>query len=562
MRFSIDPPINSSYSSPPTLPSPCSSSSSHQKSSAQNQPDTGCRKPDSSGFQQWHDAMRMVARLPGGVPPEFRRKLWLTLAEQHLLRIGVDWSDVERNCFNDRINPDDEDLGAQIVRDLHRTGCSLFCGEDALPNQALLKRVLLAYARWNKAVGYCQGLNVLAALLLEVMNRSETESLKVMIYLIEGVLPTGYFANNLRGLSIDMAVFRDLLRQRLPALSRHLEMLQQSESCTGSSSSYCIEPPLTNVFTMQWFLTLFATCLPKAAVLRVWDLILLEGNDILLRTALAIWQTLAERILTVRTCDDFYSIMAVLAREMLEFGLMEPNHLVQTIVSMAPFPFPGLNDLRDKYRYNITPWSGGSGRVRLFYSDDDPDGEAEEDEDEEKTKAMNAVATVFGGLMTSSTLFRTTSRRITDITFRKSSNPKHTSSPASSSSNEKEKLQLDIAALRKQYAKLRERQKQAHVMFWTVASSASSNGRKGSSSDNPASAAFSSTSSGINPVTHLLAGRKPLLTRRPSTSSSPSSSSSTSSQQGPKLRLPPPRIPPLVGSTDGKVGVIFPLEQD
>ena len=31
----------------------------------------------------------------------------------------------------------------------------------------------------------------------------------------------------------------------------------------------------------------------------------------------------------MRTCDDFYSIMAVLAREMLEFGLMEPNHLVQ-----------------------------------------------------------------------------------------------------------------------------------------------------------------------------------------------------------------------------------------
>jgi hypothetical protein len=50
---------------------------------------------------------------------------------------------------------------------------------------------------------------------------------------------------------------------------------------------------------MQWFLTLFATCLPKAAVLRVWDLILLEGNDILLRTALAIWQTLAESVLRI-----------------------------------------------------------------------------------------------------------------------------------------------------------------------------------------------------------------------------------------------------------------------
>ena len=43
-------------------------------------------------------------------------QLWLTLAEQHLLRNGVDWSEVERNCFNERINPDDEELGQQIVR--------------------------------------------------------------------------------------------------------------------------------------------------------------------------------------------------------------------------------------------------------------------------------------------------------------------------------------------------------------------------------------------------------------------------------------------------------------
>lgn len=48
-----------------------------------------------------------------------------------------------------------------------------------------------------------------------------------MIYLIEAVLPEGYFANNLRGLSVDMAVFRDLLRLRLPRLSNHLEKLQK-----------------------------------------------------------------------------------------------------------------------------------------------------------------------------------------------------------------------------------------------------------------------------------------------------------------------------------------------
>lgn len=56
---------------------------------------------------------------------------------------------------------------------------------------------------------------------------------QVMIYLIEGVLPESYFANSLRGLSVDMAVFRDLLRVKLPSLSRHLEQLQNDSKDSG-----------------------------------------------------------------------------------------------------------------------------------------------------------------------------------------------------------------------------------------------------------------------------------------------------------------------------------------
>ena len=47
-----------------------------------------------------------------------------------------------------------------------------------------------------------------------------------MIYLIDHVLPDGYFGNNLRALSVDMAVFRDLLGSHLPQLSRHLNHMQ------------------------------------------------------------------------------------------------------------------------------------------------------------------------------------------------------------------------------------------------------------------------------------------------------------------------------------------------
>lgn len=67
---------------------------------------------------------------------------------------------------------------------------------------------------------------MLGALILQVMDKSEIEALKVMIYLIEGVLPNGYFCGSLSGLQADMAVFREILSTRLPKLSKHLQKLQ------------------------------------------------------------------------------------------------------------------------------------------------------------------------------------------------------------------------------------------------------------------------------------------------------------------------------------------------
>ena len=87
---------------------------------------------------------------------------------------------------------------------------------------------------------------------------------------------------------IDMCyIYRSLFDRLLLYLQ---VLLQACVIFTGAN----YEPPLTNVFTMQWFLTLFATCLPKHIVLRVWDSILLEGSEILLRTALAIWGKLTK----------------------------------------------------------------------------------------------------------------------------------------------------------------------------------------------------------------------------------------------------------------------------
>ncbi|XP_054035015.1 TBC1 domain family member 30 isoform X1 [Dryobates pubescens] len=423
-----------------------------------------------NGFQQWHDALKAVARLPTGIPKEWRRKVWLTLADQYLHSIAIDWDKTMRFTFNERSNPDDDSMGIQIVKDLHRTGCSSYCGQEAEQDRVVLKRVLLAYARWNKSVGYCQGFNILAALILEVMEGNEGDALKIMIYLIDKVLPDSYFVNNLRALSVDMAVFRDLLRMKLPELSQHLDTLQRAAN-RESGGGY--EPPLTNVFTMQWFLTLFATCLPNHTVLKIWDSVFFEGSEIILRVALAIWAKLGEQIECCETADEFYSTMGKLTQEMLEDSLIDSNELMQTVYTMAQFPFPQLAELREKYTYNITPFpaavksttlSGRLGRAK------DSDEENDLDDEDSIANAIGCLGPLSGFLAPELQKYQKQMKDQNEEQSLGSSNIAELSPGAIDSCRSEyhaafnsmmmERMTTDINALKKQYSRIKKKQQQ------------------------------------------------------------------------------------------------------
>uniref|UniRef100_A0AAZ3SU41 TBC1 domain family member 30 n=1 Tax=Oncorhynchus tshawytscha TaxID=74940 RepID=A0AAZ3SU41_ONCTS len=450
-----------------------------------------------NGFQQWYDALKAVVRLPTGIPKEWRKRVWLTLADQYLHSISIDWDKTLRFAFNERSNPDDDSLGIQIVKDLHRTGCSSYSGQEGEQDRVVLKRVLLAYARWNKAVGYCQGFNVLAALILEVTEGNESHALKVMIYLIDKVLPESYFANNLRSLSVDMAVFRDLLRMKLPHLSQHLHLLQKTADREAGGS---YEPPLTNVFTMQWFLTMFATCLPPNTVLKIWDSVFFEGSEVLLRVALAIWSHLGEHIEYCQTADEFYSTMGWITQEMLENSLIDCSHLMQTVYSMAVFPFPQLAELREKYTYNITPFP--TSNPRLVNGDEDED----EDEDAVVTAALGCLGPL-GGLLAPE--LQRYQRHIKDQRGGEQGGNMADLSPgavdgggraehqAAINSMLQERMSTDISALKKQYSRIKRHQQQQARQLYIHTDRC------------PATSVLASQLHPSPVVNHLLLGRKP-----------------------------------------------------
>ncbi|XP_041611692.1 TBC1 domain family member 30 isoform X5 [Vulpes lagopus] len=486
-----------------------------------------------NGFQQWYDALKAVARLSTGIPKEWRRKVWLTLADHYLHSIAIDWDKTMRFTFNERSNPDDDSMGIQIVKDLHRTGCSSYCGQEAEQDRVVLKRVLLAYARWNKNVGYCQGFNILAALILEVVEGNEGDALKIMIYLIDKVLPESYFVNNLRALSVDMAVFRDLLRLKLPELSQHLDTLQRTAN-KESGGGY--EPPLTNVFTMQWFLTLFATCLPNHTVLKIWDSVFFEGSEIILRVSLAIWAKLGEQIECCETADEFYGTMGRLTQEMLENDLLESHELMQTVYSMAPFPFPQLAELREKYTYNITPFpatvkptsvSGRHGRVR--------DSDEENDPDDEDTIA-NAVGCLgpFSGLLAPELQkYQKQVKEPNEEQSLRANNIAELSPGAINSCRSEyhaafnsmmmERMTTDINALKRQYSRIKKKQQQqVHQVYIRAGSTEEKDhgflsGTKNQAIDDkgPVTSILPSQVNNSPVINHLLLGKKMKMSNRP-----------------------------------------------
>ncbi|XP_037701770.1 TBC1 domain family member 30 isoform X2 [Choloepus didactylus] len=465
-----------------------------------------------NGFQQWYDALKAVAKLSTGIPKEWRRKVWLTLADHYLHSIAIDWDKTMRFTFNERSNPDDDSMGIQIVKDLHRTGCSSYCGQEAEQDRVVLKRVLLAYARWNKNVGYCQGFNILAALILEVMEGNEGDALKVMIYLIDKVLPESYFVNNLRALSVDMAVFRDLLRMKLPELSQHLDALQRTAN-KESGGGY--EPPLTNVFTTQWFLTVFATCLPNHTVLKIWDSVFFEGSEIILRVSLAIWAKLGEQIECCETADEFYSTMGRLTQEMLENDLLESHELMQTVYSMAPFPFPQLAELREKYTYNITPFpatvkatsvSGRQCKVR------DSDEENDLDDEDAIVNAVGCLGPLSGLLGPELQKFQRQIKESNEEQSLRSNNIAELSPGAINSCRSEyhaafnsmmmERMTTDISALKRQYSRIKKKQQQQVHQVYIRAD-------KG-----PVTSLLPSQVNNSPVINHLLLGKKMKMTNR------------------------------------------------
>ncbi|KAK3286695.1 hypothetical protein CYMTET_5762 [Cymbomonas tetramitiformis] len=197
----------------------------------------------------------------------------------------------------------------QIEKDLART----FPGHPAMEGggRAALRRLLTAYARFNPGVGYCQGMNFVAGMLL--LHMPEEAAFWSLCALVEDVFP-GYYSQAMVAAQVDQLVLQQLVDENLPQVGKRMESLCTTLMCVGA----------------PWFLCLFVNALPGECVLRVWDVLLFERSKaVLFRVALALCEINTHALLSIHDSGEMIQLLQALAP-----SSFDSNRLMATACGM------------------------------------------------------------------------------------------------------------------------------------------------------------------------------------------------------------------------------------
>ncbi|GJP71452.1 hypothetical protein CLOP_g2286 [Closterium sp. NIES-67] len=224
-----------------------------------------------------------------GIPPHLRPRVWKAVsgaAKKEAVAPDDYYSSlVEETSWRTT------DHTLQIDHDLHRT-FPKHPRMDTPESLAALRRVLVAYSFRDSHVGYCQGMNYVAAYLLLVM-RSEEDTFWMLATLVENVLYDDCFAEDLFGVHVEQRVLKDLLKKKQPKLASHLDKV-------GFELS---------LVTTEWFLCVFAKTFPSETTLRVWDVLFNEGAKVLFRVALALFKMNEAELMTAQHLGDVVEVL-------------------------------------------------------------------------------------------------------------------------------------------------------------------------------------------------------------------------------------------------------------
>lgn len=260
-----------------------------------------------------------------GIPVEHRQRVWKWIVSQHCSYLPDHYQRLLRQSKSTE-HPACRQIELDLPRTLTNNKHFSSPTSQLIPK---LRRVLLAFSWHNPAIGYCQGLNRLAAVALLVLE-DEENAFWCLVHIVENLMPADYYSDTLITSQVDQRVFKDFLAEKLPRLMAHFEHYQIDVS----------------LITFNWFLVAFVDSLVSDILLRVWDAFLYEGTKVIFRYALAIFKYNEEEILRIHDSVEIYQYLRFFTRM-----IVDGRKLMNIAFNdLNPFPMKLLRNRRRIHR--------------------------------------------------------------------------------------------------------------------------------------------------------------------------------------------------------------------
>lgn len=239
--------------------------------------------------------------IQNGFPAELRGILWQLIASSKSAALEHLYSSLATET-----SPHEN----AIEKDLDRTSMAKQVDRESL------SRLLKTYSLFDPEVGYTQGMAFLAVPLL--FDLSEYEAFCLFVQLMKGYDFRSLFLPEMPGLHLKLYQFERLIEDRLETVHTHLKR----------------QGVLPSMYASQWFLTLFAYKFPLSLVERVFDIVVAEGYEAVLRFGFALIVKSADRILQL----EFDDLLPFLKDSIFDCYVETPNDLVRdaSLVELTP----------------------------------------------------------------------------------------------------------------------------------------------------------------------------------------------------------------------------------
>uniref|UniRef100_A0A8C1BSG4 Ecotropic viral integration site 5a n=1 Tax=Cyprinus carpio carpio TaxID=630221 RepID=A0A8C1BSG4_CYPCA len=272
-------------------------------------------------IKEWDDwCKRKVGQIKvlirRGVPAHLRPAVWQLLCDAQNVAVQQKYSDLLKSS-----SPSE----TLILRDLTRILPQHQLFHKVATCQKPLFNVLKAYSILDREIGYCQGSVFIVGLLLTQM--AEEEAFCIFVRLMKDFRMRDLYRSNMVELGCCLHQFDAMIKDQLPELHSHFQT----------------QGFHTSMFSSSWFLNILLSSLPITAAIRIFDIFMCEGLEIVFRVGLALLQMKQTELIKL----DVEGMMNVIEH------LNETNFLFSSYLPLATYQIKynpsRMKQLRQEY---------------------------------------------------------------------------------------------------------------------------------------------------------------------------------------------------------------------